>query len=731
MTNLTPDQPDWRTLVDLLRDRAQHQPDAYAYTFLADGETQERHITYAELDRQARSLAVQLQKLHQTNQRVLLLYPYGLHYIIAFFGCLYAGAIAVPTYPPRNNRSLERLVAIVKDAEATLVLTTAQVLENFERGSEREQESAAAELAHLTWLTTDTVDTSQAQQWFIPHSDSASLAFLQYTSGSTSQPRGVMVSHGNLLHNAQTLKCAFDQPDDAVMVSWLPLFHDMGLIGNILQSLYAGYRCVMLSPVAFLQKPMRWLIAISRYGATVSGAPNFAYELCTRRATPEQIAALDLSRWSVAFNGAEPVRADTLQRFAQTFAPCGFRPEAAFPCYGLAEATLFVTGEIKTAPPVLLPVQAAPLTGGYVVVADSVESEGTTMAVGCGQTWLDTEVTIVDPDTCIPCTPDRVGEIWISGPSVAGGYWNRPEQSEQEFRARLATDATNGPFLRTGDLGFVYDNELFITGRIKDLIIIRGRNHYPQDIELTAQQSHPDLRPDGGAAFTIDHEGIEHLVIAQEVERSAMANLQIEEIATTMRQAVAEHHGIQLYGVVLLRTNGLPKTSSGKVQRHACRQGFLDGTLKMLSSHILSDQDIQPVYADRAISCNRECVLATEPSQRHALVCDSIKAQVCYVLSIASTDLDVTQPLSTYGLDSLMVVEIKQQIEAAMGIALPGASQFVGMNLNQLATYILESLTGTPSDDSEDNTTQEVDQLSDEQVETMLREMMDGDITIS
>lgn len=731
MTTNTPDQPDWHTLVNLLHDRAQHQPDAYAYTFLADGETQEHHITYAELDRHARSLAVQLQERHQTNQRVLLLYPYGLHYIIAFFGCLYAGAIAVPTYPPRNNRSLERLVAIVKDAEATMVLTTAQVMENFADRGDQQPDNALSELAHVTWLTTDTIDTNLAPQWTYPDIGSSSLAFLQYTSGSTSQPRGVMVSHGNLLHNAQTFKLALDQPDDAVMVSWLPLFHDMGLIGKVIQSLYAGYRCVMLSPVAFLQKPMRWLTAISRYGATISGAPNFAYELCTRRATPEQVAALDLSRWCVAFNGAEPVRADTLQRFAETFAPCGFRPEAALPCYGLAEATLFVTGGVKTAIPVFLPVQVAPLTGGYVVVADSAESEGTTLAVGCGRTWLDTEVTIVDPETCMPCPPDRIGEIWVSGPSVAGGYWNRPQQSEQEFRARLATDANAGPFLRTGDLGFVYDGELFITGRIKDLVIIRGRNHYPQDIELTAQQSHPALRPDGGAAFTIDHEGVEHLVIAHEVERSAMANLPVDEIATAMRQAVAEHHGIQLYGVVLLRTNGLPKTSSGKVQRHACRQGFLDGTLNMLGSHILSDQDVQPNYTDYVAGCDRDSVLAADPAQRYGMVRDSIAAQMCYMLSIASTDLDDTQPLSTYGLDSLMVVEIKQQIEAAMGIALPGASQFVGMNLNQLTTYILENLTGASPDQNEDDTTQDVEQLSDEQVEAMLREMMDGDITLS
>ena len=563
------------TLVDLLRWRALHHSDRLAYTFLMDGEKEEMHLTYGELDQRARAIGFLLQMQGANGERALLLYPPGLEYIAALFGCLYAGVVAVPAYLPQPNRPLSRLQSIVADSQTTLALTTTSIL----TPSNLQQWFAhAPNLEALRWFTTDGIEDGSEWEWRKPEVASDTLAFLQYTSGSTSTPKGVMLSHGNLMHNLALINHGFQLNHTSKGVFWLPMYHDMGLIGGILEPMYVEGSVVIMSPISFLQRPIRWLQAISRYKATVSGAPNFAYKICSDKITPDQLGTLDLSGWSLAFCGAEPVRYETLERFAATFESCGFRREAFYPCYGLAEATLLVAGSLGPAWPTICNVERAALERGRVVEVSAGEERAQTF-VSCGRSLLDQKIVIVDPESLTRCSPDQVGEVWVSGPSVAQSYWGRPEETEQTFHARLA-NAAQEPFLRTGDLGFMRDGELFITGRLKDLLVVRGRNHYPQDIELTVGKCHPSLRSGCAAAFSVEIAGAERVVIVHEIERHHR-NVDREEVVGAIRQTVAEHHGIQVYTVVLVKPGGIPKTSSGKVQRYACREGFLKESLNV------------------------------------------------------------------------------------------------------------------------------------------------------
>ena len=564
----------FNTLVDLLRTRSLHQPQKGGFIFLKDGEMPSSELTYQELDRQARAIAAKLQSQGATGERALLLYPSGLDFIAAFFGCLYAGVVAVPAYPPRPNQKISRIEAIVEDSQAKFALTTTSLLDSIER---KFAENPTA--TPLQWLTTDNIDSDLAANWQTPNCNQNSLAFLQYTSGSTGTPKGVMISHGNLIYNSALINRCFEDTPNSLGVSWLPPYHDMGLIGGVLQPLYVGATMMLMSPVDFLQKPFRWLEAISRYQVTTSGGPDFAYNLSVRKIKPEQLNGLDLSSWKLAFTGAEPVRTKTLKEFAAKFAPCGFRVESFYPCYGMAETTLIVTGGLKSASPVICHVQSAALEQNQVIAANG--SGDSRSLVGCGSTWLDEKIAIVNPDSLTHCTDGQVGEVWISGPSVAQGYWHRPDLTKETFNAYLA-DTKEGPFLRTGDLGFFQDGELFITGRLKDLIIIRGRNHYPQDIELTVEHSHPALRPGNGAAFSVEVDNGERLVIVQEVERTHLRKLNVDEIVEAIRRNVSQNHELQVDGVVLIKTGTIPKTSSGKIKRHACKTGFIDNSLTVV-----------------------------------------------------------------------------------------------------------------------------------------------------
>jgi acyl-CoA synthetase (AMP-forming)/AMP-acid ligase II/acyl carrier protein len=430
----------------------------------------------------------------------------------------------------------------------------------------------------MRWIPIEGEGNNAEGEWQEPAVTGDTLAFLQYTSGSTSVPKGVMLTHRNLLHNSAQLRQSFEYTSESHCVSWLPVYHDMGLIGGVLQPLSGGFPCTLMSPFSFLQRPARWLEAISRYRATISGGPDFAYAFCARRADSEQLALLDLSSWRTAFNGSEPIRAETLDRFAEVFAPCGFRKHAFLACYGLAENTLIVSSSRYSDPPLTKRFQTREL-GNRRAIESASEDGDVRELVGCGQSLLDTTVIIVNPETLTRCLPEEIGEVWVSGGSVAQGYWNRDAETAQTFQA-FTSDTLEGPFLRTGDLGFLQDGELFVTGRLKDLIIIRGLNHYPQDIELTVERSHPSLRPGCGAAFCVEAKNEERLVVVHEVDRHPA---DIGEIIGRVRRAVVEEHELQLFAAVLIKPGSLPKTSSGKVQRHVCRAAFLNGTLERIA----------------------------------------------------------------------------------------------------------------------------------------------------
>lgn len=572
------------TFVELLRWRSQRHADRRCAYFLENGEIEKDALTYRDLDVRARALASTLSRRGATGENALLLYSPGLDFISAFFGCLYGGVVAVPTYPPhpaRIEKTLPKLLSITRDSQPTVVLTTRELLGQLDPLFEM-----APEMKRMEWIATDEIAESAADDWEEPLIHEDSLAFLQYTSGSTAAPKGVMVSHGNLLHNSSLIHERFETNEESKGVFWLPFYHDMGLVGGILQTLFCGAEATLMSPLAFLQSPMRWLKAISDSRATISGGPNFSYDLCVRRAAPEDIESLDLSSWELAFNGAEPIRTETLERFAGTFQTCGFRKRAFFPCYGLAESTLLVSGGKRTALPVIRTYEDSSLAEGRAVRTES--GQGRTL-IGCGQIPSDQRVVVVQPETQQSCLEGEIGEIWVTGSSVAKGYWNRVDESATTFQAYVK-DTGEGPFLRTGDLGFFDGTELFVVGRLKDLIIIDGRNLYPQDIEHTVEKSHAQLRPNGCAAFSVDQQGREYLVVVAELEPGLLRELRnddgtgarerkIEELSRSIRQCVSDVHDAQVYDVLLLKPGKLPKTASGKIQRHACRVGYLAGTL--------------------------------------------------------------------------------------------------------------------------------------------------------
>jgi acyl-CoA synthetase (AMP-forming)/AMP-acid ligase II len=573
-------QQEWPdNLVDLLSARAQRHDQRIAYTFLGLGDSVEHTLTYGQLDRRARAVATALQARCAAGDRVVLAFPPCLDFMVAFLGCLYAGVIAVPVYPPhptRLKKSLPVLHGIVASCGATFGLTQRDLL----------PVTAMLEMPMVSWLAVDAVEDALAADWKAPGTRSDTVAFLQYTSGSTSQPKGVVVSHANLLHNEKMIALALRSTESLVACGWLPLYHDMGLIGNMLQPLCVGGSFVLMSPLGFLQRPVRWLKMISDYGAATSGAPNFAYDYCVRKITDEQMASLDLSRWTLAYLGAEPVRADTLERFAQRFASVGFRASSYYPGYGLAEATLMVSGGIGPTPLSVRSIDPLALEQNRVV--DVPREQGNARrVVGCGRALLDERIVIADPERRVALPADTVGEIWVSGRHVAGGYFRQPELSQQVFAARLS-DTDEGPFLRTGDLGFLSaDDELFVVGRIKDLIIIDGRNHHPADLELSIDRSHAAVR--SSAAFSVEDDGPARLVVVAEVDLRGVAGSDesarvplVAEIAKKIREAVAQHHDLHVTDLELLEQGRLPRTTSGKTQRPACKAAFLTRTLETL-----------------------------------------------------------------------------------------------------------------------------------------------------
>ena len=564
------------SLVDVLARRAAERPDAKAFVFVPERGGAHIHLTFAELHRRARAVAARLAHRTVRGDRAVLLFPPGLEFIVAFFGCLAAGVIAVPLMVPRRTAARDSSAAIIADCSPRIAMTTGELLEARPDVAERFRN------AGFEGLTVSAMEDAPGDPAAdLPVADRDDLAFLQYTSGSTSTPKGVMVTHDNLLANFEMIRTAMSNTEHSTSVGWVPLYHDMGLMMGVMQPLYLGALSVLMAPAAFMQRPLNWLHTIHQYRAELTSAPNFAFDLCVNRFRADQMEGIDLSCWKLALNGAEPVHADTIARFAETFGPYGFDPGTMYPGYGLAEATLLVAGGVRGRRPSTRRVSRAALQHGEAT--ETIDADDVQPLVSCGHGPAGEHIAIVDPDMHRKIAPCRVGEIWVSGRNVTRGYWCNQAATAETFHARIAEEPGR-TWLRTGDLGFLDESGgLFITGRIKDLIIIRGMNHYPQDIERTVQDSHPALRRDCGAAFAItDEEGNERLAVVQEVERTQRRNLDFDQVAGRIREAVTRQHEIAVHTIVLIPPAALPKTTSGKIQRGLAKQLLLEGALEAL-----------------------------------------------------------------------------------------------------------------------------------------------------
>jgi amino acid adenylation domain-containing protein len=689
----------WQAVLE----RAADRPERPAFAFLADGEREAERLSYGALDLRARAVAAALRERLEPAARALLLLPPGLDFVAAFLGCLYAGVVAVPAYPPRPGRGEGRLRALLEDARPGIALVGGGAAG---RTARRLAELAGSGAGAPDWLDVGAVPDAAARRWRPPADDPDAVAFLQYTSGSTAAPRGVEVTHRSLVANERAIAAAFGQSEDSVVVGWLPLYHDMGLIGNVLQPLWSGGSAVLMSPAAFLQRPRRWLEAIARYRATTSGGPDFAYALTARKVPPAERAGLDLASWRVAFSGAEPVRADTLERFAEAFAPCGFRRQAFLPCYGLAEATLFVSGERVDRAPVVERVAAAGLEAGRALPPAAAELAVVRRLVGCGRPPREIEVRVVDPERRVLRAAGEVGEIWIAGESIARGYFRRPRETAAVFGARLAGDA-GAPggeakrYLRTGDLGYLSAaGELVVTGRLKDLLIVRGRNLYPQDLERSAEESHPALRPAGAAAFSVEAGGEERVVLVCEVE--ARREGEAGAAAAAARAAVAAEHEAAVAAVVAIRAGALPRTSSGKVRRRECRRQFLASELRPLA--LVGDQLGEgfgeaaedeaagagpgALLAEGAAAPSREDLLALAPPARSAAAAAYL-AEVARRLGLPVAADGAAGPLI---LDSLQAVELRNRVAADLAVELPLERLLEGGSFGRLVAGLVRDL---------------------------------------
>jgi acyl-CoA synthetase (AMP-forming)/AMP-acid ligase II len=563
--------------VEVLQKRAQQTPDRLSHLLLGMTENEDQSLTYSQLDAAVRRMAAHLQSVAEPGQRALLVYPTGLDFITGMFACLYAGIIPIPTNPPGLNRSAVRLEAIAQDAQASLVLTNQEFQTAFQSMADQFPNFAA-----LKWVTRESDTGGHSLQ--IPHITPQTTAFIQYTSGSTNIPKGVVISYRNLSQNIHALRQTrkTEYSDDSVILTWTPLYHDMGLLIGIFLTPMDGTPSILMPTIQFMKNPLNWLRNIQKYKATASGGPNFAYDLCVNKIPIEKCEGLDLSSWKIAYNSAEPVRAETQAKFAEKFSQFGFDPRVQAPCYGMAETTLvisFYIGEPKT---VTYRCNRADFEEGKLVPPKSDDPRDTVELVSSGIPLVDYQIAIVNPKTLERCQPDEVGEVWIHGDSVGEGYWNRPEDTKHTFGAHIA-ETHEGPFLRTGDLGFMQGGHLYITGRLKDLLIVRGRNYYPQDIEATVEATHPVLRAGGGAAFAVSEDNVEQLIVVHEVQRRDVEGLDFNDLIKQIRANIAREHGIRAHAVVLIRRASISKTSSGKIMRSETKRLYLDNGLEIVA----------------------------------------------------------------------------------------------------------------------------------------------------
>lgn len=675
-------RPPATTMIELLRWRASNEPDRVGFTFLADGERDARDLTYADLDRRARDVAARLMERPCRGERALVLFEEGLEYLVALFGCMYAGVLAVPVHPPdprRMARTLPRLKTIAESADVAFVLTSHEIL-----AASRDALSDLPVLARATWHAVDVgAAPDRADAWVDPGLGPDDLAYLQYTSGSTATPKGVMVSHRNLIWQLGDFDTGYGHDADSVEVTWLPATHDLGLVYGRFMPLYAGFRCVFFSPVAFMARPARWPEAVARYRGTHSPSPNFGLELAARKTSPQELAALDLSSWKVIINGAEPIRQESEQLFVTTFARAGLRPSAVTHAMGMSESTAkILTEPIDRAPARFLTVDGAAYEENRVVPVPPGTPGSRTVASN-GSPILDTRVVIVDPDTMVDVGNDRVGEMWVSGTTVAQGYWNDPQATEATFRARTA--AGEGPFLRTGDLAFIHDGEVYLTGRLKDVIIIRGQNHHPQDLEWTLSTSHPAIRPNCAAAFAIAEDGVDRLVVVTEVDPERLGAP--DDALARVRQAISEEHGLVPSTIAFIAPRALPKTSSGKIQRTATRDLFRQGALQPLARWDAPAATAPKPPAEPDDLRSRLALL--QGRRRETALIEWIQRAAGELAGLDPADVDTDRPVREVGLDSVTAVELVERIARGIDRPIPSTALFDYPTIEGLAAWIL------------------------------------------
>lgn len=720
------------SFVDLLRTRARQFPEREAFIFLKNGEEEAGQLTFSELDERARAIGAWLQQNGLGGERLLLLYPSSLEFVAAFFGCLYAGSIAVPAFPPLKRRGMERIASIVQDAGAKGAMLTSDLLVSLRKNKKFDEKALFGD---TRWVLTDEIENNIAPEWEDPQLSHDDLAFLQYTSGSTGSPKGVMVSHGNILHNCWVIRKSIKVGvgNDWNAVSWLPLYHDMGLIGHVLETVDMGVANVFMTPTDFLQKPVRWLRAIMKYNGRTSAAPNFAYEYCVEKIPAEEREGLDLSSWEVAINGSEPVRAHTIQRFIEEFAPYGFKAETFKSSFGMAETTLMVSGVAEGDVPRIMYVDGNDLEKHQVSPVKAGDKNAISK-VSCGVVQLE-KVIIVDPEKFLELSEDKVGEIWVKSDSVAQGYWQRKDVTKQTFQARLS-DTGEGPFLRTGDLGYLHNGELYFTGRLKDLIIIRGSNHYPQDIELTVQESHSALTLDGSAVFSVDAHGEERLVVVSEVERTALRGLDQDEVFEAIRTAVAQQHDLQVYAITLLSPGRLPRTTSGKTQRRAAKLAFLEDSLHKVGEWKLPVVNMEVAFDENKWTLSAEALRMMEEAQRRESLQEYLQQLISRTIKVPASEVSLDKPVVNLGLDSMHAIEIKGQIEKDLhteldvtkfmqGATLGSLSEQLSAQLLQPSTVQVASASTTSQNGAAPNGSNglDVDSLDDDQIRELLTDL--------
>ncbi len=707
------------TLPQWIGRRAERHGQRTAVTFVNDDRS-ELSWTYDELWRRACVVASRLPAVEESAPRALLLFPPGIEFLAGFLGCQLAGWTPVPTCYPKAGREIARLDSAAKDCRPSALVTDRGTLDSL-------SPDKLSEAARSTPRVITDVDPGFEVDWVDPESlsiDPEALALLQYTSGSTSEPKGVMVRHRNLIANLEAIRRGFhiDWQDDATTtpdcgVFWLPFFHDMGLIGGILSPLYVGGRTVLMSPRSFLQRPVRWLQYISDYQAVISGAPNFAFQLCVDRISPDQTDSLDLSHWRIAFSGAEPIRSRTLYDFANRFSSCGFSSAAFQPCYGLAEATLLAASGDGPSEPNILTVVRESLAAGKPKVS-SGRGHGVQQIVDCGGAAHQTEVVIVDP-AALRSVDDRVvGEIWLRGASITDGYWNREAENKERFNVVLSDGRTG--FCRTGDLGFLHEGRLFVTGRLKDVIILGGRNLFPQDIEATVGEA---VGSEGGqfAAFAVEGQRSEALAIVAELPRR-IDESKLADLARTIRRMVIEVHEVDPRHILLVRQATIPLTSSGKIQRRRCRELF---DAEQIKTKFRYDRASAGEQSPIAIP---ELPAVPTPHDREPMI-RAVESWMTEWLvaraGVQPSDVDPERPFADYGLDSMTAVEMSGDIEDWSGVELTPVVSWNHPSVSRLSSFIVDQLTGVGegSKDNPDvssaeleNLLDEIEQLSDDEI---------------